>query len=43
MRLEKHGLTLRKEKCRLGVAEVLWFGHIYNRNGMKVDLENVSH
>ena len=40
-RLEKHGLTLRMEKCRLGVAEVLWFGHIYDKDGMRVDPKKV--
>ena len=40
-RLEKHGLTLRREKCKLGVPEVLWFGHIYDKDGMRVDPEKV--
>ena len=34
-------LEIRMEKSRLGVAEVLWFGHIYGRNGMRVDPEKV--
>ena len=41
-RLEEHGLTLRKSKCRLGVSEVLWFGHIYNKQGMSADPEKVQ-
>ena len=40
-RLEKHGLTLRREKCKLGVPEVLWFGHIYDKDRMSVDPEKV--
>ena len=28
-RLEEYNITLRKEKCKFGVSEVKWFGHIY--------------
>ena len=38
-RLQEHGLVLRVKKCKFGVAEVLWFRHIYNRNRMRVDPE----
>ena len=30
------------EKCRLGVPEVLWFGHKYDKEGMRVDPEKVK-
>ena len=36
-RIQEHGLTLRKEKCKFGVQEVLWFGHVYDKHGMSVD------
>ena len=38
-RLEEYNITLRKEKCRFGVPEVKWFGHIYSQQGMSVDME----
>ena len=41
-RMEKSGLTLRREKCRFGVAEVLWFGHVYNKEGMSLDPQKVE-
>ena len=34
-----YGLTLRREKCKLGVPEVKWFRHIYSKQGMTVDTE----
>ena len=41
-RLQEHRLTLRAEKCRFGVAEVLWFRHIYDRHSTQVDPEKVQ-
>ena len=38
-RLEEFNITLRKEKCKFGVSEVKWFGHIYSELGMAVDPE----
>ena len=38
-RLEEYNITLRREKCKFGVAEVKWFGHIYSKQGMAVDTE----
>ena len=32
-------ITLRREKCKFGVPEVKWFGHIYSKQGMAVDPE----
>ena len=36
-RLSDWGITLRKEKCRWGTPEVLWFGKIYSRHGVSID------
>ena len=33
-RFPEAGLTLRKEQCKLGKQEVVWFGNVYNRQGM---------
>ena len=41
-RLNKYGITLRKEKCSLGQPEVSWFGHIFNSKGMAADPEKVE-
>ena len=30
-RFRKAGLTLWKDKCKLGKDEVMWFGHLYSR------------
>ena len=36
-RFREAGLTLRKDKCKLGQTEVMWFGHLYSRLGMRAD------
>ena len=36
-RLEKWGITLRKEKCCWGRPEVLWFGKVYSKAGVSID------
>ena len=41
-RIEEHGLTLRKEKCKFGVREVMWFGMIYSKQGMRPDPAKVQ-
>ena len=41
-RLQDHGLMLRVEKCKFGVPEVLWFGHIYDRDRMRVNPEKAQ-
>ena len=41
-RLQDHGLTLRIEKCKFGVAEILWFRHLYGRDRMRVDSEKTQ-
>ena len=30
-RFQEAGLTLRKDKCKLGKDEGMWFGHLYSR------------
>ena len=41
--LDEYGLRFRKEKCRFGQPEVLWFGHIFTKQGMSPDPEKVAH
>ena len=41
-RFRDAGLTLRKEKCYLGVPEVKWFGMIYSEEGMTADPEKTA-
>ena len=36
-RLAEWGITLRREKCRWGQPEVLWFGKVYSRHGVSID------
>ena len=36
-RFREAGLTLRRDKCKLGQPEVMWFGHLYSRLGMRAD------
>ena len=33
---------MRKEKCKFGVREVMWFGMIYNKQGMRADPAKVQ-
>ena len=41
-RLEEFGLTLRRDKCKMGVPEVSWFGHIFSEQGMSPDPAKVQ-
>ena len=41
-RFKQAGLTLREEKCKLGKQEVVWFGHVFNKQGMSPDPEKVK-
>ena len=41
-RLNKFGITLLKEKCALGKAEISWFGHIFNGKGMCPDPKKIA-
>ena len=36
-RFREAGLTLRRDKCKLWQPEVMWFGHLYSRLGMRAD------
>ena len=42
-RLYDYGIRLRKEKCKLGQQSVMWFGHIFSKQGMSPDPEKVRH
>ena len=41
-RFQEAGLTLRREKCHLGKAEVKWFGMIFSEEGMSPDPEKTN-
>ena len=41
-RLKEHRLTLNPTKCDLGKTEVDWFGFIFSKQGMSVDLRQVE-
>ena len=41
-RLDKYGITLRKEKCAFGKSEVSWFGHTFNGKGMSPDPRKIA-
>ena len=36
-RLYEYGIRLRREKCKLGRPEIMWFGHIFSKQGMSPD------
>ena len=42
-RLYENGIRLRREKCKLGKQSVMWFGHIYSKQGMSPDPAKVDH
>ena len=42
-RLSKYGVTLKEVKCKFGRPAVLWFGHIFSKEGMSPDPEKVDH
>ena len=39
---QEYNITLRREKCKFGKSSVLWFGHIYSKEGMSPDPEKVK-
>ena len=41
-RLQEYGITLRREKCKLGQPEVIWFGNVFHKQGMSPDPEKVA-
>ena len=42
MRLQKFKFTLRRIKCLFGVLEVLWFRHVFSKEGMLPDPDKVA-
>ena len=41
-RINKEGLTLNKSKCRIGVQELQFLGHLVSAQGIKILPERVS-
>ena len=41
-RLQEYGITLRREKCKLGQPEVIWFGNVFHKQGMSPDPDKVA-
>ena len=41
-RFQEYGITLRKEKCKLGQPEVTWFCNVFHRQGMSPDPAKVD-
>ena len=42
-RLYEYGIRLRREKCKLGQQAIMWFGHIFTKQGMSPDPAKVKH
>ena len=42
-RLHEYGIRLRKEKCNFGQQSIMWFGHIFSKQGMSPDAEKVKY
>ena len=42
-RLHEYGIRLRKLKCNFGQQSIMWFGHIFSKQGMSPDPEKVKH
>ena len=42
-RLYESGIRLRRQKCKLGKQAIMWFGHIYSKQGMSPDPAKVEH
>jgi hypothetical protein len=41
-RIEKAGMTLRKEKCQFGCSEIKFLGHIISGTGIKADPDKIK-
>ena len=41
-RFKGHNITLRKEKCQLGLPQVKWFENFYSKQGMSADPAKVE-
>ena len=39
----EYGLTLNKKKCQFGRDSVVWFGHVFSKDGMSPHPEKVAH
>ena len=42
-RLHEYGIRLRREKCKFGQQSIMWFGHIFSKQGMSPDPAKVAH
>jgi len=40
--IQKSGMKLNAEKCKLGIPEVMILGHILNKKGMKPNPEKLE-
>ena len=41
-KFKEYGITLRKEKCKLGQTEVVWFGNVFHKGGTSPDPAKVD-
>ena len=41
-KVKQAGITLRGSKCRIGVKEVSYLGHVFSANGMSPDMEKIK-
>ena len=41
-RLQEYGMTLRREKCKLGQPDVIWFGNVFHKQGISPDPDKVA-
>ena len=41
-RFREYNLTLRREKCKFGQQEVVWFGNVFSKQGMSPDPRKVE-
>ena len=42
-RLHEYGIRLRREKCKFGKQAIIWFGHVFSKQGMSADSDKVAH
>ena len=42
-RLLEFGIKLREQKCKFGQQAIMWFGHIFSKQGMSPDQAKVAH
>ena len=41
-RSREKGIKLNKEKCKFGLTEVSFFGHVLSKDGLKADKKKVE-